>query len=80
VYHIIFDVISDFGDTVSGIWKKMKQLMGFSPACHNGGHKNLRGICECTKYFEGELCEKIICINNGTKIRVKSIPQEEVCK
>ncbi|KAI6182379.1 EGF-like domain-containing protein [Aphelenchoides bicaudatus] len=59
----------------------MKKLMGFSPNCHNGGHKNLRGNCECPKYFEGDLCEKIICINNGTKTTIKTmIPVQEVCK
>ncbi|KAI6228982.1 EGF-like domain-containing protein [Aphelenchoides fujianensis] len=69
------------GDVLGNVWKKVKQVMGFSPPCQNQGHKNLRGLCECPKYFEGEWCEKIVCINNGTKTKVKAmVPQPEVCQ
>jgi len=49
------------------MWDSFKKMMGFSPECRNGGYKDLRGDCMCPKYFEGNQCERIICINNGTK-------------
>ncbi|KAH7714256.1 Protein Y51F10.3 [Aphelenchoides avenae] len=70
----------DIVDVVSSVWEKMKKIIGFSPPCENDGHKNLRGECECHKYFEGERCERIICINNGTRVRHKTKPFEEVCR
>jgi hypothetical protein len=59
--------VPEITDAASKIWENVKKILGFSPDCKNSGHKNLRGNCVCTKYFEGPLCEKIICINNGTR-------------
>uniref|UniRef100_A0A0N5ANI8 EGF-like domain-containing protein n=1 Tax=Syphacia muris TaxID=451379 RepID=A0A0N5ANI8_9BILA len=28
------------------------------------------GICECPPYYEGETCEELICVNNGTRIEL----------
>ncbi|KAI6178811.1 EGF-like domain-containing protein [Aphelenchoides besseyi] len=72
---------ADLGDVFGSVWKKVKQVMGFSPPCYNNGHKNLRGLCECPRYYEGEQCESIICLNNGTRTKIRSmVPQQDVCK
>lgn len=63
----------------STVWEGMKKMMGFSPDCLNGGHKNLRGNCICPKYYEGSLCESIVCANNGTRKRSHFSFPEEIC-
>lgn len=54
---------------VSKVWQNVKKIMGFSPECLHGGQKNLRGDCVCPKHFKGDLCETIVCLNNGTRER-----------
>uniref|UniRef100_A0A915ECB8 EGF-like domain-containing protein n=1 Tax=Ditylenchus dipsaci TaxID=166011 RepID=A0A915ECB8_9BILA len=63
----------------SSVWENMKKMMGFSPDCLHGGHKNLRGNCVCPKYYEGNLCESIICANNGTRKKAPLSFTEEMC-
>lgn len=58
----------------------MKKIMGFSPDCLNNGHKNLRGDCICSEHFKGELCEQIICENNGVPKKLSTNPVEEICQ
>uniref|UniRef100_A0A914EB03 EGF-like domain-containing protein n=1 Tax=Acrobeloides nanus TaxID=290746 RepID=A0A914EB03_9BILA len=71
---------SDFAGVMSSTWERLKKLVGFGHKCLNGGNKNLRGDCVCPQYYEGEQCERIICVNNGTRVKVNTIPVEEVCK
>uniref|UniRef100_A0AC34QV03 EGF-like domain-containing protein n=1 Tax=Panagrolaimus sp. JU765 TaxID=591449 RepID=A0AC34QV03_9BILA len=70
----------EFGQIVSGIWNKVKGMVGFSPDCKNGGTKRLGGKCFCPDYFLGDFCEIRQCLNNGTLVRIKTIPLEEMCK
>ncbi|VDK51532.1 unnamed protein product [Anisakis simplex] len=56
-------------------------MLGFTPECLNGGTRTARGDCICPKYYQGDRCEEIICVNNGTRVKVtKTMPDEYICK
>ncbi|KAE9547742.1 hypothetical protein FO519_009045 [Halicephalobus sp. NKZ332] len=70
----------EISEIVSGLWNKVKTMVGFTPDCLNGGTKRLGGKCFCPEYFLGDHCETKQCLNNGTLTRTRTIPMEEICK
>uniref|UniRef100_A0A7E4ZTE2 EGF-like domain-containing protein n=1 Tax=Panagrellus redivivus TaxID=6233 RepID=A0A7E4ZTE2_PANRE len=56
------------------LWAKMKDKLGVTTKCLNGGTKRSSDDCVCPQYFSGPKCEKRHCINNGTLVsrRAKS--------
>lgn len=72
---------SGIGIRFNTVWESLKRLMGFTPECHNGGFKSIGSrSCTCPQYFEGHFCERIVCANGGSRIRVAAFGDEEVCK
>ncbi|VDM63633.1 unnamed protein product [Angiostrongylus costaricensis] len=70
----------DFGSLMKTTWNDIKELLGFIPPCHNGGTRKVGAACECPKLFEGNLCEKRICLNGGKLERAKYGPVSWDCK
>ncbi|KAL3086025.1 hypothetical protein niasHT_030449 [Heterodera trifolii] len=68
------------GLSISAVWEGVKRMMGFTADCHNGGYKTIGGDCICPQFFEGRACERVVCANNGTRVRVAAFGGEEVCK
>nr|CAD2193597.1 unnamed protein product [Meloidogyne enterolobii] len=76
-----------FSTRLSTMWEDMKRMMGFSPDCLNGGYRGIGSLsCTCPQYFEGQLCEQIVCANGGKRIKEKTTgfggiqTEEEICK
>ncbi|KAL3120170.1 hypothetical protein niasHT_008924 [Heterodera trifolii] len=65
------------GLSISVVWEGAKWMMGFTDKCHNGGYKTIGGSCICPTFFEGLTCERIVCANNGTRVRVAAFGGEE---
>ncbi|VDN23827.1 unnamed protein product [Gongylonema pulchrum] len=71
----------DLSNLMSDSIEYLKKMLGLTPDCLNGGLKTLRGECVCPKFYRGELCEEIVCINNGTLIKVPNlVPARYACK
>lgn len=45
-------------------------------------HQNfILGECVCPKFYRGELCEELICVNNGTLVKIpKLMPVQYACR
>ncbi|KAF7639710.1 EGF-like domain-containing protein [Meloidogyne graminicola] len=76
-----------FSTRISTMWEDVKRMMGFSPDCLNGGYRSIGSrSCTCPQYFEGQLCEQIICANGGTRLKEKTTgfggiqTEEDICK
>uniref|UniRef100_A0A915PLL5 EGF-like domain-containing protein n=1 Tax=Setaria digitata TaxID=48799 RepID=A0A915PLL5_9BILA len=70
-----------FGNIVKDSFEYLKELLGFTPDCLNGGTKTLRGECICPKFYRGHLCEELVCVNNGTLVKIpKLIPTQYACR
>ncbi|MFH4977411.1 hypothetical protein AB6A40_004120 [Gnathostoma spinigerum] len=68
-------------DSVSNTLEKLKKMLGLTPECLNGGTKTLQGDCRCPKYYAGDLCQDIVCINNGTRVIVSNtLPTQYACR
>ncbi|VDM92811.1 unnamed protein product [Onchocerca ochengi] len=64
-----------FGNIMSDSLEYLKKMLGLTPDCINGGMKTLRGECICPKFYRGDLCEELICINNGTLVKTQKLAQ-----
>lgn len=59
----------------------LKKMLGLTPDCLNGGMKTLRGECICPKFYRGHLCEELVCVNNGTLVKIpKLFPTQYSCR
>ncbi|KAL3084222.1 hypothetical protein niasHS_009710 [Heterodera schachtii] len=65
------------GLSFSVVWEGAKWMMSFTDKCHNGGYKTIGGSCICPTFFEGLACERVVCANNGTRVRVAAFGREE---
>ncbi|VDM94935.1 unnamed protein product [Thelazia callipaeda] len=66
---------------VKDLLEHFKKKLGFASDCLNGGTATLKGGCICPKYYRGQFCEELVCINNGTLATVpKSIPKQYACR
>lgn len=71
----------DLGNIMSDSIEYLKKMLGLTPDCLNGGLKTLRGECVCPKFYRGELCEELICVNNGTLVKIpKLVPVQYACR
>uniref|UniRef100_A0A0R3S282 EGF-like domain-containing protein n=1 Tax=Elaeophora elaphi TaxID=1147741 RepID=A0A0R3S282_9BILA len=70
-----------FSDIMMDSLEYLKKMLGLTPDCLNGGMKTLRGECICPKFYRGHLCEELICVNNGTLVKIpKLVPTQYTCK
>ncbi|VBB34821.1 unnamed protein product, partial [Acanthocheilonema viteae] len=70
-----------FGNIVTYSLEYLKKMLGLTADCLNGGMKTLRGECICPKFYRGELCEKIVCVNNGTLVKIPNlVPVQYTCR
>uniref|UniRef100_A0A915ABW2 EGF-like domain-containing protein n=1 Tax=Parascaris univalens TaxID=6257 RepID=A0A915ABW2_PARUN len=77
VYMSTYAIANVFSNSI----EKLKKILGLTPECLNGGTKTMRGECICPKYYKGKLCQEIVCVNNGTRVKVtRHPPAEYVCK
>ncbi|EFO25807.2 hypothetical protein LOAG_02678 [Loa loa] len=59
----------------------LKKMLGLTPDCLNGGTKTLRGECACPKFYRGNLCEELVCVNNGTLVKIPNlVPTQYTCR
>lgn len=73
--------VKSIANVFSNSFEKLKKMLGLTPECLNGGTKTMRGECVCPKYYKGDLCQEIVCVNNGTRVKVtRHVPAEYVCK
>ncbi|CAG9530360.1 unnamed protein product [Cercopithifilaria johnstoni] len=70
-----------FGDIMMDSLEYLKKMLGFTPDCLNGGMKTSGGECICPKFYRGHLCEELVCINNGTLVKIpKLVPAQYTCR